>query len=72
MGVLECDRKGCGNIMCTRYSHTYGYICDECFEEMKVSRMDIETFMNTPKSRDRISYDYDEEFERNDNEKANY
>lgn len=33
MGVLPCHRKGCENIMCGRYSPTYGYICDECFEE---------------------------------------
>jgi len=34
MGVLACFRKGCQNIMCDRYSSTYGYICHECFEEL--------------------------------------
>lgn len=34
MGVLSCDRLGCQNIMCNRLSHKYGYICDECFEEL--------------------------------------
>lgn len=32
MGVLSCNVKGCTNIMCTRHSHEYGYICDECFD----------------------------------------
>ena len=44
-----CDRRGCENIMCDRYSHHYGYICNECFEELNNSGIDIETFMNTPK-----------------------
>ncbi len=38
--------------MCDRLSHTYGYICDECFEEL-VSlgvEADIEEFINSPKS----------------------
>ena len=62
MGVKECNRTGCDSIMCNRYSWRYGYICDECFAEMKKSGMDIETFMSTEKYKDRISYDYDVEF----------
>lgn len=34
MGVLQCNRNGCENIMCDRLSHTHGYICFECFEEL--------------------------------------
>ncbi len=34
MGVLACFRKDCQNIMCDRLSSTYGYICNECFEEL--------------------------------------
>ncbi len=34
MGVLPCSRIGCENILCNRYSPKYGYICDECFEEL--------------------------------------
>ena len=36
--------------MCDRYSDDYGYICDECFEEL-VTRgpVDIDGFMNTKK-----------------------
>jgi len=34
MGVLACDREGCTNILCDRLSNVYGYICNECFEEL--------------------------------------
>ena len=34
MGVLQCDRRECENIMCDRYSPKYGYICYECFDEL--------------------------------------
>jgi len=34
MGVLACSREGCSSIMCDRYSHIYGYICNECFAEL--------------------------------------
>ena len=53
MGVvlLKCDRKGCENILCDRYSYTYGYICDECFEELVRSGLhtDIDVFMKSVK-----------------------
>lgn len=48
MGVLHCNRKGCNNILCDRYSHKYGYICDECFEEL-ISlgpKIGVDTFTN--------------------------
>jgi len=47
MSVLACDRRGCANIMCDRYSHTYGYICNDCFEELVALGMgaDIRCFM---------------------------
>lgn len=52
MGVLACDRAGCGNIMCDRLSDQFGYICDECFDEMVDAQIrDIEKFMDTPKPR---------------------
>ena len=50
MGVKACSRKGCNNIMCDRYSSTFGYICDECFEELVKSPADIMIFLDTPKS----------------------
>ena len=34
MGVLACGRRGCKEIMCNRYAPEFGYICDECFEEL--------------------------------------
>jgi hypothetical protein len=34
MGVLNCDRVGCDSIMCDRISHTFGYLCYKCFEEL--------------------------------------
>lgn len=46
MGVLACNRKGCRNIMCDRYSSRYGYICNECFAELVAKRtLDVESFM---------------------------
>jgi hypothetical protein len=53
MSVLACDRNDCGNIMCDRYSHEYGYICDECYEELLHSGIqDIQKFMDSPKRED--------------------
>ena len=51
MGVLMCARGDCDGIMCNRYSNTYGYICDECFNELvaKGVRTDIEQFMRSDK-----------------------
>jgi len=37
MGIMSCDRNGCGAIMCDRYSSTYGYICHTCFRELIAS-----------------------------------
>lgn len=49
MGVLNCSRNGCGNIMCDRHSHEYGYICSECFAELISSgpTTDINEFMQS-------------------------
>jgi len=60
MGVLNCDRNGCDNVMCDRSSHEYGYICDECFEELVQfykTNKNIEYFMDTPKSKSPNSTD---------------
>ena len=61
MGVMECNREGCGKIMCDLYSDNFGYICHECFREMKGSGMKIGAFMNTMKGSQ--STDYDDEFQ---------
>lgn len=49
MGVLRCNRGDCEKIMCSRYSHKYGYICESCFEELVKlgADTDIEHFMNS-------------------------
>lgn len=54
MGVLACDRKGCENIMCDHFSFKYGYICNECFYELKSKPwISIRNFMSTQKE---VSY----------------
>lgn len=49
MSVLECRRGNCGHIMCGRYSYTYEYICNRCFEQLVKSGpgTDIEAFMDS-------------------------
>lgn len=53
MGVLACDRMGCENIMCDKYSNEFGYICHMCFSELvethPTSHYDVMGFMGTPK-----------------------
>ena len=67
MGVLPCNRGDCANIMCDRYSHTHGYICDECFDELcAVKPMSIAQFMSSDKvdPLETPSIDYDAVFPR--------
>jgi len=35
MGVMGCSKNGCENIMCSRYADEIGYICYECFSDLK-------------------------------------
>ena len=70
MGVLECNRYGCENIMCDRLSHKYGYICNECFDELILlgAGANIAKFMDTEKYNHTITnvdaYEFfNEEFE---------
>lgn len=49
MGVMECDRAGCDQIMCKRYSYDYGYICSYCFQELKDDETNIYIFMKLKK-----------------------
>ena len=62
MRVLSCNRKSCENIMCDRFSYKYGYICDECFDELIYLgwETDISNFMRSDKT---INY-MDAAFER--------
>ncbi len=51
MGVMMCDREGCENVMCDRYSLNFGYICQECFDELVNSGIEtrMAEFMRIPK-----------------------
>ena len=50
MGVMACNRNGCKNVMCDRYSEEHGYLCDECFDELVAIRtLDFGAFMASPK-----------------------
>ena len=54
MSVLACDRNGCSNIMCDRHSYEFGYICEECFQELLLAAQDFAPvdfvkFMDSPK-----------------------
>ena len=54
MGVMQCSRKGCENVLCHRFSREYGYICTECFDELKTlvstfSGANVGSFMATQK-----------------------
>ncbi len=68
MSVLSCSKNGCDNVMCDRYSHTFGYICDECFarlSDMKLTNVnDIEKFLKSyePIVREDICIDLENEF----------
>jgi hypothetical protein len=71
MGVMECDRVGCTNILCDRWSPQYGYICDECFDELVTlgRGVNVEEFMadKKPCSVEDDPYEYyDRLFSRND------
>ena len=59
MGVKQCSRARCGNIMCDRHSKDYGYLCDSCFEELKSFKpKDVHIFMNTPPPTGEILHPY--------------
>lgn len=47
MSVMACNRKGCDNVLCDRWSNTFGYICPYCFDELIAAGIgiDIEVFM---------------------------
>ena len=48
MGVMACSRQECESVMCDRYSHEYGYICNSCFEELVAAgaQVNIHSFMS--------------------------
>jgi len=65
MGVMECRRPGCDTILCQRYSEEFGYICDDCFNEMKDKKMPVRLFMSSYKGAGWGACDYDKEFSLN-------
>ena len=34
MSIMACNREGCTNTMCDHYSTDFGYICNECLDEL--------------------------------------
>ena len=57
MSVLACARNGCDNIMCGRYSSIYGYICDDCFDQLVEfgPRVDVREFMASFKTPENVA-----------------
>lgn len=49
MGLMRCVRLNCESIGCCRYSKEYGYICDDCFDELVSSNKPIQIFLDEPK-----------------------
>lgn len=50
MGVLACSRQDCEEIMCNFYSDKYGYLCDDCRDDLiKMGPMSVYAFLATPK-----------------------
>lgn len=49
--MRDCSRNGCDKIGCMRYSKRYGYICQECFDDLVKSgpMTEIFKFMTSPK-----------------------
>lgn len=75
MGVLQCSRRGCDNIMCDIYVPQIGYVCNECREEfifrMKVRdlRYDSEIHAALEEFMDTYAYHGVREFTTNNVEK---
>jgi len=50
--MKKCNRNGCNNMICNRYSTRYGHICPECFEELaKNGCKHISNFMQSKKKK---------------------
>jgi hypothetical protein len=60
MGIMECSKKDCENILCSRYSEEFGYLCSSCFSELSDeinknpshSLMEIQMWLDKPKRKD--------------------
>lgn len=61
MSVLSCCRNNCNNVMCDRLSHKHGYICNDCFGELRgLPGVDIGEFMMSKKTKKVDYFDWDE------------
>jgi hypothetical protein len=50
MGSMSCHRNGCENTGCRRCASRYGYLCEECYQELLQKPMiDIQDFMDSKK-----------------------
>lgn len=51
MSVKDCNRLGCKTIMCKRISRKFGYLCDDCFNELVTLGFtaNVSKFMETEK-----------------------
>lgn len=58
MGVMPCRKEGCNSIQCRKYNPKFGYICNECFNNLikycnykkSISETTIQEFMDMDKS----------------------
>lgn len=66
MGVLSCDRRGCSNSMCDWMSWEYGYLCDDCLDDLIRSGpyTDIIHFMDTPKHPEHWRHESEKRYKR--------
>ena len=56
MGIMYCSKTDCENILCNYYSTEFGYICNDCLNELKkyqkkhteMTLTDIKEWMNIP------------------------
>ena len=60
MGVMPCTREGCENILCDNYNVEFGYLCNDCKEELiaylacrplELTEDAVNKFLETPKSK---------------------
>ena len=57
MGVMSCYRAECESIMCDYYATEFGYICNDCLQELRdyqkqhpeMTLTDIKEWMSKPK-----------------------
>lgn len=53
MDVQNCTRYKCETVMCERHSSEYGYICEDCFDELVKTgaTTNIEKFLDMEKKK---------------------